>query len=340
MFPLSVWSSPGTVCVDVHVIVTCRMPTPPLLPPCVFRLWRAGLTCRLSPVCVAYQLLRDCVTFRVLRAWVTTRTCVPLLGVGQPPTHDDSRGRERTYDRPDGTRDSLSGGDDSVTMSTHLAESIMKELVREAKASKRTWRFGRAAPAVGADDDDDAVTGQHNRLFGVGAGEDDVSFEAFALAALDERARRRAEDNDSVARTGSRRSSQSSRRRVRRSVRSELAEEAKAELEQRREQARIAAVSERNPVLARVFNALDVEQRGALDLEQLVLLLSEMCVPVDVAEVMNRAEVVADWHAMGRRKARRRAYREGREMRFLQVRHAKRVFRFERERKREREEGE
>ena len=216
----------------------------------------------------------------------------------------------------------------------------MKELVREAKASKRTWRFGRAAPAVGADDDDDAVTGQHNRLFGVGAGEDDVSFEAFALAALDERARRRAEDNDSVARTGSRRSSQSSRRRVRRSVRSELAEEAKAELEQRREQARIAAVSERNPVLARVFNALDVEQRGALDLEQLVLLLSEMCVPVDVAEVMNRAEVVADWHAMGRRKARRRAYREGREMRFLQVRHAKRVFRFERERKREREKRE
>jgi hypothetical protein len=62
---------------------------------------------------------------------------------------------------------------------------------------------------------------------------------------------------------------------------------------QRREREIKEMQTVRNPALRRLFNLYDVEQRGALDLEQLVLLMIEMCIPMDVWDIMDFAEVRA-----------------------------------------------
>jgi hypothetical protein len=62
---------------------------------------------------------------------------------------------------------------------------------------------------------------------------------------------------------------------------------------QRREREIKEMPTVRNPALRRLFNLYDVEQRGALDLEQLVLLMIEMCIPMDVWDIMDFAEVRA-----------------------------------------------
>ena len=73
-----------------------------------------------------------------------------------------------------------------------------------------------------------------------------------------------------------------------------------------------------NPTLRRMFNVFDVEQRGMLDLEQLALLLTEMCVPLDPSDILDMAEDQADAEAVARRNARRKAYQEARELRHMQ----------------------
>lgn len=53
-----------------------------------------------------------------------------------------------------------------------------------------------------------------------------------------------------------------------------------------------------------MFNVFDTEQRGALDLEQLALLLTELCIPLEVGDIMDMAEDEADEAAHARRAAR------------------------------------
>ncbi len=103
-----------------------------------------------------------------------------------------------------------------------------------------------------------AAAAEEARLFGLGLGPSGgVRFEDFVGLAMEEVQRRR-------ARAASPPRSKAGKRAALR-VALVGREEQQAREQQ---QARAAIVASANPVLGRLFNALDVEQRGALDLEQ------------------------------------------------------------------------
>ncbi len=149
-------------------------------------------------------------------------------------------------------------GSDLAASGGHASAQFAASIRRQLEGLLVATAPPRTLPLLRDDGVEAAAAAEEARLFGVGLGPSGgVHFEAFVTAALREVDRRR------VAAGVPPRTKSGKRAALRRALVGREAVTAQA-----RTEVAAAVVSSSNPVLGRVFNTLDVEQRGALDLEQ------------------------------------------------------------------------